>query len=94
MFQNHLNQGHRWCGNCNQMVRAGAGGCGTCRSPLASLVMFDEFAGGGGFDNWGGGELGFDPMDGQFAVDMGDGLAYEPGTGDIDVETPFGDFPI
>lgn len=33
-------------------------------------------------------------MDGQFAVNMGDGLAYEPGTGEIDVETPFGDVPI
>jgi hypothetical protein len=97
MYQNHMGQGHRWCSNCRHMVRSGAGGCGTCRTPFIDLLLFDQVANDGFFEvggSWGGGQVGFDPLDGQFAVSMGDGLAYEPGTGEVDVETPFGYIPV
>jgi hypothetical protein len=54
--------------------------------------MMLDYAFDNGYAQQGG--LGFDPLDGQFAVNMGDGLAFEPGTGQLDVETPFGDYPV
>ena len=82
-------QGHYFCRTCGHAVYAQYGGCRTCQTPLASLVRL-ELA----FDRgWVSSGIGFDPYDGQFAFDIGGGLAIEP-DGQLDVETPFGDVPI
>lgn len=84
-------QGHRFCPGCGHAVRYGHSGCSGCGTSFGELMMLD-FA----FDNGYAQQdvVGFDPLDGQFAVNLGDGLAFEPGTGQFDVETPFGDYPI
>lgn len=94
MYRNHLGQGHYWCQNCGHAVRSQYGGCRTCMTPLSDLVLFDEFAGGGGFDNWGGGGIGFDPVDDSIAFNIpGTDLAIEP-DGQVDVGFGGMDFPI
>ena len=53
---------------------------------MLDLAMDQGYGGGGG--------IGFDPLDGQFAFNLERRpRAYEPGTGDVDIETSFGDFP-
>jgi hypothetical protein len=83
--------GHRYCPDCGHAVRTGHPQCSGCGTGFGELMMLD-YALDNGYASRGG--LGFDPLDGQFAFDLGGGLAYEPGTGDIDVETPFGDYPV
>lgn len=90
MWNSHLNQGHYFCQRCGHAVYARYGGCRSCQTPLADLMLLDE-AVGGGFAN---GPVGFDPFDGQFAFNVpGTDLAIEP-DGQLDVQTPFGDMPI
>jgi hypothetical protein len=85
-------QGHFYCGNCRHAVRAGAWGCGTCRTPLAELMLLDEFMG----DSYDGPSIGFDPFDGQVVINQGDGIGFEPGTGQLDYRIPGTDidFPL
>jgi hypothetical protein len=88
-------QGHRWCPNCNNAIR-GNRSCGGCGLAFAELMLFDSAWDNGYVDQglFNSGGIGFDPMDGQFTVQMGDGLSFEPGTGQVDGDTPFGDFPV
>jgi hypothetical protein len=81
-------QGHRFCPNCGHAVYARRGGCGTCSTPLAELMMLDA-----AFDQGlAGSGIGFDPFDGEIAFDIpGTGLAIEP-DGQIDMN--FGGFDI
>lgn len=84
-------QGHGWCGSCGHAVRAGRQGCGSCGTAFADLMLLDA-AFDGGYAEQGG--IGFDPLDGQFAVSLGDGLAYEPGTGQVDIDFGGVDIPL
>ncbi len=96
LHSQHVGQGHYFCQNCQHAVNSRFGGCRTCGTPLSGLMLFDELANGGFFNEgggWGGGPIGFDPVDDSIAFNLGDGLAVEP-DGQIDVETPFGDFGI
>lgn len=81
---------HRYCPTCGHAVRAGALGCGTCRTPMASLMMYDAaYDRGLIYDG-----IGFDPMDGQFAIDIpGTDLAIEP-DGQIDLDLGGIDIPL
>jgi hypothetical protein len=40
------------------------------------------------------GDIGIDPFDGQMAIGLGDGLAVEPGTGQVDLDFGGIDIPI
>jgi hypothetical protein len=83
-------QGHRYCQGCGHAVRAGRQGCGTCGQGLADLMLYDEAFDGGMF----GGRIGFDPMDGQFAMDIpGTDLAIEP-DGQVDLNLGGFDIPL
>jgi hypothetical protein len=87
----HYGQGHYYCQNDNRVFDRRHGQCLGCSTGIADLMLFDA-AFDGGMVNDG---LSFDPFDGQVAVGIpGTDLAFEPGTGDLDVETPFGDIPI
>ncbi len=92
----HYGQGHYWCQRCNHMVYASRGGCGTCRRPLASLVLFDEAFDNGYIDRdrYNGGGIGFDPFDGNIAFDIpGTDLAIEP-DGQVDINLGGVDIPL
>jgi hypothetical protein len=85
-------QGHFYCQGCGHAVRGNQLRCSGCGTLTGELIALDLARDQGLFGI--GSDIGFDPMDGQFAIDLGDGLAYEPGTGQMDIETPFGDYPI
>ena len=83
-------QNHRFCSTCGHAVYSGRQGCGSCGTPLADLMMLDVAID----DDIAGSGIGFDPMDGQFAVDIpGTDLAFEPGTGQVDIDLGF-DIPL
>lgn len=83
-------QGHLYCQGCGHAVRNGRQGCGSCGTPLGELMMLD-LAIDQGYTSSG---IGFDPLDGQFAVNLGDGLAFEPGTGQVDIDFGGIDIPL
>jgi hypothetical protein len=83
-------QGHAFCQDCGHAVRYGHPQCSGCGTGFGELMALD-YAFDNGYAQQGG--IGFDPLDGQFAFNMGDGLAMETG-GQLDVETPFGDYPV
>lgn len=84
-------QGHYYCEDCGHAVRRSAGGCASCGTPIADLIMLD-LAFSRGLASPG---IGFDPLDGQFAVNIpGTGLAYEPGTGQLDISIGGFDIPV
>lgn len=84
-------QGHYYCRNCGHAVHARHGGCRTCRTPLADLMLLDA-AFDQGFAQQGG--ISFDPFDGDFAFDVpGTDLAIEP-DGQVDIDFGGIDFPI
>lgn len=90
VWGNHLNQGHYFCRGCGHAVYAQYGGCRTCQTPLAELMLLDEAVGGG----FAGGQVGFDPFDGEFAFNIpGTDLAIEP-DGQLDINVGGFDFPI
>lgn len=83
-------QGHYYCQGCGHAVYASRGGCGTCGTPLARLMLFDN-AFDQGFTNPG---IGFDPFDGEIAFDIpGTGLAIEP-DGQLDADLGGFDIPL
>lgn len=88
----HVGQGYYWCQSCGHMVQPGSGGCRSCQTPLADLMLYDDFFGNGGTDMFGS-PIGFDPYDGDFAFNLGDGLAIEP-DGQIDMQVGGFDIPI
>jgi hypothetical protein len=83
-------QGHAFCRGCGHAVRYGHPQCTGCGTGFSELMALD-YAFDSGYGQQGG--IGFDPLDGQFAFNLGDGLAVEAG-GQLDVETPFGDYPV
>lgn len=82
-------QGHYFCRNCGHAVYARRGGCGTCSTPLAELMMLDA-AFDQGYAQQG---IGFDPFDGEIAFNLGDGFAIES-DGQLDIEIGGFDIPI
>lgn len=89
-------RGHYFCRQCNHLVYGYRGGCGTCRTTLAELMLFDA-AWDSGYINRGmydGGGIGFDPFDGEIAFDIpGTDLAIEP-DGQIDLDLGGVDIPL
>jgi hypothetical protein len=81
--------GHFFCSACNHAVYASRGGCGTCSTPLAELMLLDD-AFDGGFAQPG---LGFDPFDGEPVFSLGDGIGIEPG-GQVDLDVGGFDIPV
>lgn len=82
--------GHYYCRNCQHAVYARRGGCGSCMTPLAGLMLLDD-AFDGGFASPG---IGFDPFDGEIAFDIpGTDLAVEP-DGQVDIDFGGIDFPV
>jgi hypothetical protein len=82
-------QNHRYCPTCGHAVRSSWAGCGSCGTPLGDLMMLDI-----AMDrNMCGPSIGFDPMDGQFAVNLGGGLAVEA-DGQVDMDVDGIDFPV
>jgi hypothetical protein len=89
-------QGHRWCPRCGHMVYGNRWGCGTCRTPLAQLMMYDAAWDGGYIDQglFNSGSIGFDPWDGSVAFDIpGTDIAIEP-DGQIDMDFGGIDVPL
>jgi hypothetical protein len=81
-------QGHYWCPNCQHAVYSRYGGCRTCRTPLAELLILDEVI-DGGLDPAG---IGFDPFDREIAFGIpGTPFAVEP---DGQVDLDLGGFEI
>lgn len=60
-------QGHYWCQNCGHGVYARFGGCRTCQTPLADLMMLDLAIDLGYASAFGG--ILFDPYIGGFGFD-------------------------
>jgi hypothetical protein len=90
LYGRHYGQGHYYCQVCGHAVNAQYGGCRTCQTPLTQLMLLDD-AFGNGYAQPG---IGFDPYDGNFAFNMGNGLAIEP-DGQLDVEVAPGlDVPV
>jgi hypothetical protein len=82
--------GHYYCQSCGHAVSAQYGGCRSCRTPLADLMMLDVAMDEGLC----GDGVGFDPFDGEFAFNIpGTDLAVEPG-GQIDIDMGGMDFPV
>jgi hypothetical protein len=83
---------HRYCQNCNHAVHCGYGRpCSGCGLGFGEMMMLDEAIDGGMWNN-SGPSIGFDFTDDEPVFNMGDGLGIEP-DGQVDVMTPFGDFP-
>ena len=83
-------QGHYYCQGCGHAVYARRGGCGSCGTPLASLMLLDA-ALDGGFASPG---IGFDPFDGEIAFDIpGTPFAIEP-DGQVDFDLGGFDIPL
>jgi hypothetical protein len=82
-------QGHRFCPTCGHAVRSTWGGCGTCGTPIGELMMLDMAMD----QSMCGPSIGFDPMDGQFAINDGP-IGFEPGTGQMDIDLGGIDIPI
>jgi hypothetical protein len=81
-------QNHRYCQACGHAVRYGHSGCSGCGSSFADLMILDEVIDGGT------GGIGFDPLDGQFAVGIpGTDLAIEP-DGQMDLDIGGFDIPL
>lgn len=92
LYGMHYGQSHMYCRRCGHAVRVGALGCGSCMTPAAELFALDLALESAWIMP---DEIGWDPLDGQFAVNIpGTDLAYEPATGEVDIQTPFGDIPI
>jgi hypothetical protein len=83
-------QGHYYCQQCGHAIYARHGGCRTCMTPLADLMLYDDAQNQGMF---GGGGIGFDPVDDSIAFNLGDGLAIEP-DGQMDIDVGGFDIPI
>jgi hypothetical protein len=83
-------QGHYYCRNCGHAVYARRGGCGSCSTPLADLMLLDA-----AFDQgYASPGIGFDPFDGQIAFDIpGTDLAIEP-DGQLDIDLGGFDIPL
>lgn len=78
-------QSHRYCQNCGHAVHSGYGrNCSGCGTSFGEMIMLDE-AIDGGMWNQGGASIGFDPLDGQMAVNDGP-IGFEPGTGQMDLD--------
>jgi hypothetical protein len=91
MYGEHYGRGHRWCETCSHGVRSGYGGCSRCGTAFGELALMDDMLMGG----MAPGGISFDPMDGQFAVDIpGTDLAVEPGTGQVDLDVDGFDIPL
>jgi hypothetical protein len=81
--------GHYYCPNCGHAVYARRGGCGTCSTPLADLMLLDA-AFDQGFADPG---IGFDPFDGEPVFNLGDGFGIEP-DGQVDIDFGGIDIPL
>jgi hypothetical protein len=81
-------QGHYYCASCGHAVYASRGGCGTCMTPLGSLLLLDVALDRG----YVAPGIGFDPFDGEIAFDIpGTPFAIEP---DGQLDADFGGFDI
>lgn len=84
-------QNHRYCPTCGHAVRYGHPQCSGCGTGFGDLMMLDLAMDQG---MGGGGGIGFDPLDGQFAFDIpGTDLAIEP-DGQVDMDVDGIDFPV
>jgi hypothetical protein len=82
-------QGHLYCTSCGHAVYRRFGGCRTCGTPLAELMLLDAAMD----DGLCGPGIGFDPFDGEIAIGIpGTDLAIEPETGQFDLD--FGGFDV
>jgi hypothetical protein len=91
-----LGQGHYYCRRCGHAVYASRGGCGTCGTSLASLMLFDDAMSGGFIDRgmYDGGGIGFDPFDGEPVFNIpGTGIGIEP-DGEVDLNVGGFDVPM
>lgn len=82
-------QGHYYCRNCGHAVYASRGGCGSCSTPLASLMLLDAAMDQG----YAGTGIGFDPFDGEPVFNLGDGIGIEP-DGQMDIDVGGFDIPL
>jgi hypothetical protein len=84
-------QNHRYCPACGHAVRYGHPQCSGCGTGFGDLMLLDLAMDQG---MGGGGGIGFDPLDGQFAFDIpGTDLAIEP-DGQVDMDVDGIDFPV
>jgi hypothetical protein len=83
-------QGHAYCEDCGHIVRRGHPRCTGCGTLFSDLMMADL-----AFDNGFAqrGSVGYDPLDGSFAFNIGGGLAIEP-DGQVDLDIGGFDLPI
>lgn len=82
--------GHYYCPRCGHAIYARRGGCGSCSTPLASLMLLDAAIDQG----YAGPDIGFDPYDGEIAFGIpGTDLAIEP-DGQLDIDMGGFDIPI
>jgi hypothetical protein len=91
-----LGQGHFYCQRCGHAVNARYGGCRTCRTPLADLMLFDAAMDMGYVDRglYNSGGIGFDPFDGDFAFNIpGTDIGVES-DGQVDLDVGGIDIPI
>jgi hypothetical protein len=83
-------QNHRYCQGCGHVVRYGHPQCAGCGTGFAELMLLDDALSGAMVTQ----EVGFDPLDGQFAFDIpGTDLAIEP-DGQLDVNMGGIDIPV
>lgn len=81
---------YRYCPGCHRRVHSRLSSCGGCGTSFAELMLWEEAMGGGLID----GNIGYDPIDGQFAFDIpGTDLAIES-DGQIDLDLGGFDIPL